>query len=149
MYLFSTLKWERYAKRYFSITQKDVSDADLYVELVNGQELRIKRKGILSTLDYRINILILKDQSSLKFTFGWRWFLAGVVVCLLLLPNNWRLLIVPELYLDVAFYAGIIICIYCFLWCGKRRSSGGYFFPAEPKLLFSRWPLVSLQKKRF
>lgn len=100
-------------KRVVEITQEDVNNCDVKISLVDGQELRFERKGILSKQESRINILVLKDKGKRKVTFGWKWFYILLVVCLLLLPKSLYLLFIPGSYLELAFYGGLMVCMYC------------------------------------
>ena len=102
-----------------TISQTDVNNANIKISLVNKQELRIKRKKTFSTDEYRISILVLNEKSRRKITFGWKWFLAGITTMLLLIPKGLHLPVFPELYIKVAFYAGISISIYCFFMAWK------------------------------
>lgn len=115
-------------KDILSITQNDVNNSDIKISLVNKQELRIKRKKPFSTEEYRINVLVLNDKSRRKISFGWKWFIAGIVTCLLLIPKSIHLLIIPSLYLDVAFYAGLIISIYCFFMAWETTTLRQIFY---------------------
>ena len=116
------------AKDVLTITQNDVNGADIKIALVNQQELRVKRKKPFSTKEYRINVLVLNDKSKRKISFGWKWFLAGIVTSLLLLPKSIHLLIIPNLYLDLAFYAGLIISIYCFFMAWETTTLRQFFY---------------------
>jgi hypothetical protein len=116
------------ANEALTITQSDVNGADLKIELVDGQELRVKRKKNFSTDEYRINILVLNDKSEQKINFGWKWFLAGIIASMLLIPKSISLFATPSLYLEIAFYAGIILTLYCFFMAWKTTSLRQIFY---------------------
>jgi hypothetical protein len=111
-----------------TITQPDVNGADVKIELVDGQELRVKRKKKFSTDEYRVNILVLNDKSEQKINFGWKWFLAGIIASMLLIPKIIGLFATPSLYLEIAFYAGIILTLYCFFMAWETTSLRQVFY---------------------
>lgn len=127
------------AKDILTITQCDVNGADVKIALVDNQELRIERKKAFSTDEYRINVLVLNDKSKRKITFGWKWFIAGLITCLLLIPKSIHMLIIPSLYIDVAFYAGIILSIYCFFMAWETTRFRQFFYSLSTNV-----PIVEL-----
>lgn len=137
------------SKDVLTITQTDVNGADITISLVNNQELRIERKKSFSTDEFRINILVLNDRSKRKITFGWKWFLAGVITSLLLIPKSLHLLIFPELYIDIVFYAGIIICIYCFFMTWETTTLRQYFYSHSTNIPIVELAIGKPSKKEF
>jgi hypothetical protein len=111
-----------------TITQPDVNGADVKIDLIDGQELRVKRKKSFSTDEYRVNILVLNDKSEKKIKFGWKWLLSGIIASMLLIPKSIGLLATPNLYLEIAFYSGIIISLYCFFMAWETTSLRQIFY---------------------
>jgi len=126
-------------KDVLTINQNDVDSTHIKISLVNNQELRVVRKKHFSTEEYRVNILVLNEKSKRIISFGWKWFLAGLITSLLLLPKSIHLSLMPGLYLEIAFYAGLIISIYCFYMTWETTTLRQLFYSHSTNI-----PIVEL-----
>ena len=84
------------------LQQEGVSGHDLRIELVDGKELHVERKGNRSRQEYRVNILVLADKSKLQIRFAWPWFAVAIIIILLHLPGS------PVSRIDSSFTLGML-----------------------------------------
>jgi len=109
--------------------------------LLNERELIVRDATKRNTIKYTIDIVALNAESRRITTWGWRWFVVGVVVILVTILAFFLLPALSEnsLYSILVSMVGVGIGIGCFFLAWKTTSVKQVFFSRN-----SNVPLVEL-----
>lgn len=113
----------------------------LTATLFRERELKIEDATKRKTVSYKIDIVALNDESQKMTSWGWRWFVVGVVAVLaaMLIPSLMQSFSNNLLFKILFYIVGLGVAAGCFYMGWRATSTKQIFFSRN-----SNVPLVEL-----
>jgi hypothetical protein len=133
------------------INQKWAQGVDVNIALEKGRELHVEKISKRDNTKYIIDLLALGDASKQKVILGWKYFVAGLAVILLMLACLHFLPILSEstLYLTATYIVALGLCAGCFFMAYKGTSRKQIFYSRNANIPLIELAINNPSKKEF